>query len=283
MESVPITLAGSLFVILASAHRLVRGTTLQAVWGWTLFSSASLVVAELVPCAGGGLLENLRLSAALSTLCPIVAMLGAKRPQSRAWQWIVLSLWVVLVLPVAESYFAGRGAVPKIHDARGWFLIVLILLGLANYVATRHWFASWIVATSQLVLLAEHLPLFRHIPLERGGNWALGGLFVAVVLVRCGWPKRERLGATCTDRIWIDFRDCYGVIWSLRVVHRINDLAAKRGEQIRLSWNGLDTGTVSSAEQIEGEKFFRERFSRFLLRFVSSDWIHRRISEDFVD
>lgn len=280
METFPIVLAGTLILILASAYRSVRGTTLQAAWGWALFSAGSLCLAELVPSSSRGLLENLRLAAALTTFCPLVAVLGAKRPQSRAWQLIVLSLWVVLVLPVAESYFAGRGAVAKIHDARGWFLIVLIMIGVGNYAATRYWPSCWLVAAAQVMLLAGHLPLFRRMIGEDGQGWALGCLATAALLARCGWPGRGTQRATVTDRIWIDYRDWFGMLWGLRMAQRLNDSALKHNEKIRLNWAGLEIGAMSPSEQIDAERGFRERFARLLLRFVSPDWLQRRTSED---
>ena len=38
-------------------------------------------------------------AAAMIVFCPAMALLGAKRPQDKPWQLIVLSLWGILALP----------------------------------------------------------------------------------------------------------------------------------------------------------------------------------------
>ena len=91
----------------ARCYRPTRGTTLRAVWWWAVLAMSVVAGPEAFiaagPTANGGgaggygenWIESLRLAAAAATFCPPVALFGAKRPQDRAWQWIVLSFWVV--------------------------------------------------------------------------------------------------------------------------------------------------------------------------------------------
>ncbi len=60
-----------------------------------------------------------RYIAAMSTFSPIMALLGAKRPQDRGWQFIVATLWAILSLPACEWLLFG--GVAEIHPARFWF------------------------------------------------------------------------------------------------------------------------------------------------------------------
>ena len=88
--------------------------------------------------------EKLDLLAATSTFCPVVALLGAKRPQNRPWFWIVLSLWGVAVLPVVESLIVQPDDWIEVHPLWQWFDAILVFVGCANHLPTRFWSrCSW--------------------------------------------------------------------------------------------------------------------------------------------
>ncbi|MES1213155.1 MAG: hypothetical protein ABUL64_01075, partial [Singulisphaera sp.] len=89
---------------LAVARRYVRGTTLVAPWCWAIVAVALVAAVDgAALLSGSGMtpawLSAARYLAAIATFCPLMAVLGAKRPQDRAWQLIVLALWFVLALP----------------------------------------------------------------------------------------------------------------------------------------------------------------------------------------
>src|SRR5262249_34999481 len=87
------------FVILFNAVRRARGTTLLAPFVWSFISLALVVPAYLYLMqpvryfADFYRREGLWLIALCSSFCPLLALLGAKRPQNRMWQWIVVSFW----------------------------------------------------------------------------------------------------------------------------------------------------------------------------------------------
>ncbi len=98
---------------LARGYRPLHGTTLRAVWWWSFIALGTVVATELaigiMQPQDNSWAEPLRFIAAASTFCPLVALLGAKRPQDRAWQWIVLSFWVILALPAAQAWLLRPG------------------------------------------------------------------------------------------------------------------------------------------------------------------------------
>ncbi len=175
--------------------------------------------------------EPLAMLVAMTAVLPGIAVLGAKRPQHVAWQWIVLSLWVVLILPAAQ--WLALGGEPSVHPARRWFLLALVAIGVANYLPTRHTVAALLFGFAQWLLLRPYLPW----PVPSGPPLAEVGVILVVVALGALWrPMRSPAGQDPLDRLWRDFCDFYGLLWGLRVAERFNEQAAKSGLPVRLGW-----------------------------------------------
>jgi hypothetical protein len=254
----------------------LRGTTLIAPWRWSLVAVASLVGVELwiglrgSEASGGA--APARFAAALSTFCPIMALLGAKRPQNRGWQLIVLSLWLVLSLPSGEWLLYG--GVAEIHPARFWFLLILVGTGAMNRMGTRYWPSSLLYCAGQIILV---MPFFTTAAPLSAPSAALVGTSAIVLswlLVAVGIP-RSRAVTVPLDRVWLDFRDGFGVVWSLRVVERMNASARMYDWPIALTWGGFVPR--DSHDNLEIPAVVDESLRTLLRRFVSSEWIDARI------
>lgn len=256
----------------------LRGTTLVAVWAWSLVALGAIALSEiLIGTAAEGPSANwsrpLRFAAAMGSFCPIMAMLGAKRPQDRAWQFIVLSLWGILSLPAFEwLLFTG---VREIHPARFWFLIVLVGVGALNGLATRGWSSSLLYGLGQLALIAPFFP--------QAQTWLSGdrGAWPGLALLAAAWtlqalPRRPRSGGTALDRVWLDFRDAFGVVWSLRVAERMNASASMYHWPVMLHWQGF-VPRESAADTTEVPAAVEESLRSLLRRFVSPAWIDERL------
>ena len=142
--------------VLVRAHRFVRGTTLTAPWAWAWVALLAVAGVELlaasVAASGPPLwLDAARYLAAVATFCPVMAVLGAKRPQDRAWQIIVASLWGVLSLPALQDLLYHYGQPVALDPAWRGFLAILIAVGLVNYLPTRFWPSSILFGMAQLV------------------------------------------------------------------------------------------------------------------------------------
>jgi hypothetical protein len=262
------------------ARRLVVGTTLTAAWWWAALAWCALVAAamsgvySLDGADHAGWQPSLAMAVGMLSVCPGVAVLGAKRPQHVAWQWIVLSLWVVLVLPAVGWQLLDTE--PSVHPARRWFLLVLVAMGVVNYLPTRYGLAAFLLGAAQWLLLADYLP---------GGGLLQGvsprwALLVIVFALGALWRRVDRpANEDPLERLWRDFRDLYGLLWGLRVAERFNTQANAGGWTVTLSWRGFHTPSDSGVADLapEERQAVVDNLSSWLRRFVDAGWIEKRL------
>ena len=267
-------------LVLRRAH--VLETTLLPAWWWALAAIVAWSATEAAPALAdprpGNWLAPLRLAAVALSFCPILAVLGAKRPQHATWSFVVAALWAILALPAAETFFLQRGQRLEMGDARSWFLWIVILVGPSNYVATRQWLASLLVAAAQVLALSEYLPLIQR-ALFSGQH--VVGLLLAAVGVIAARPPRSAAGNPY-DRLWLDFRDLFGLFWALRLQERVNFVAASSGWPLWLGWFGLrDTATGKPVQHFDPviEPTLRTTMRGLLRRFVTGNWTSQRQGE----
>lgn len=220
-----------------------QGTTLAAPFTWVTISVVCLAILTFVQIKVADTLgmSVLRFAVAASTLTPLVAVLGAKRPQDRGWQWVVLTLWLVVTWPALQALANPAG--PRVELFAAWklFLVGLVAMGPLNYLATRQWFASLLVAAGQLILLGEFLGY------GTDSEWrlptAVGCFLMAALLVAL-----RKLASTATiaplavpTARWLRFRDSFGAFWGLRIMQRVNETATLRDWPVRLTWSGFES------------------------------------------
>jgi hypothetical protein len=201
-------------LLLLRLRRRVRETTLEAAWCWAIAATVGLAAAEAaiflwIDQLGRGGAGSLRLIAGPLVFCPAMAVLGAKKPQHRAWQFIVLSMWGVLALPGAEHLVLQRGGTIEMHGVRTAFIAALIGLGVLNWLPTRRWGTAICIAAGQTLLYVEHLPSMTD--WESPGAPLAAAFFVigtGIVVVQDFVAGRQ--AASGWDRVWRDFRDDFG-------------------------------------------------------------------------
>ncbi len=109
-----------------------------------------------------------------------------------------------------------------------------------SYFATRYAAAGALLAVSQVLFFAPHLPFaspgFYLSSLKLG---AVAVLLFAAVVAELRFHRRHADELHPLDALWLDFRDSFGLFWSLRVAERVNAAceSAKRPE--RLEWEGF--------------------------------------------
>lgn len=239
-----VTLALALATAGSQTLRRVWGTTLVAPAAWWILSALAIGVAEAMLAAGAiepaSLAESLiRYGAAVSLFCPLTAVLGAKRPQDRGWQWVVLSLWVVLLVPAGQALASSAGQRLELYGAWQALLAGFIAMGLLNYLPTRFWLSSLLAAAGQTFVLSDAL-----FGADASGNRVaigLGLLLAAAVTgaLNAAAQRRQRSQQPATTARWLKFRDGWGAFWALRVMQRVNQTAELSHWPVRLEWSGF--------------------------------------------
>jgi hypothetical protein len=222
------------------AARRVRDTTLEPPARWTILAAVVFALVEgVIPSqdsSGNALVTALaRYAAAAGTFCPIMAVLGAKRPQDRGWQWVVASLWLVLLVPAVQAWVARGGNTLELPTVWRVLLVGLASLAFLNYGPTAWGLNAALVAGGQLVLFSVYF-------YNASADDLATSRLVAAALVALAVGLRPR--RVCSAQLsatarWLAFRNGWGAFWGLRVMHRINETAEASQWPVRLTWGGF--------------------------------------------
>jgi hypothetical protein len=184
--------------------------------------------------------------------CAGIAVLGARRPLNGPWNFVVLALAAVQLLPVAEGLATGGGL--EVSTVRLMSLAATIGVGVLNYLPTRS-------APAAILLLAgttlTFIPFVFAIEEDhyRGVEW-VGRLAVALVpwlaylsVAGKGHSRSE------FDELWLEFRDRFGFLWAQRLRDQFNRSAVHAGWPVVLRWQGLRivAGAAVPSTQVQGE------------------------------
>ena len=273
-NSIACGLAALLAAVALRGFVRLRATTLAAPCLWVALSASCLAFGAMLETKLDGIgLSAFRFAIAATTLCPLMAVLGAKRPQDRGWQWVVLSLWIVLVWPAVQAVLLPAGVRVELFVAWKLFLWGQIGVGLLNYLPTQNWRAAILVAMGQALLLREHLWLGESLSPEWNPLVGVGCLLSAAALVSI---RRETLPAAHQPPLsnfnsqWLSYRNHYGAFWALRILGRVNQTAELRDWPLQLHWSGFET---LEDRQLTEEQLaeLEQTLTTLLRRFVAID------------
>jgi hypothetical protein len=244
-------LAATALYPLWRAWRANRGTALSHAVLWAAAAWAAWLAAFLF--GGDGALG--RYVALALTGCAGVAVLGARRPHVGAWDFVVASLLLILLLPVAQGW--GRPALSPAYLA---FLGATVLFAWLNYLPTR-------LLPAALVFAAGGAAEFAKVCGVEMNETLLGVARCLVALspwVGLACFARGGGGGSAVDREWLEFRDRFGVVWGQRSREQFNRAAANAGWPVALSWHGLD---IAPAKAPPSEQELLATFRAVLKRF----------------
>jgi hypothetical protein len=244
-------------VPLLAAWRANRGTTLRhaIAWGMTAWASWAMALASVL--YGVPWDQNIARYLALSlTSCAGIAVLGARRPGVGAWNFVVVGLLAVLLLPVGQGWGEMR-----LHPLQLVFLGGALVVGIGNYLLTRLGLAALLLACACAMEVARLAGLAIPAWAETVGKISLAlGPWV-------GWLCAEirRNQATEFDTAWLAFRDRFGLFWALRTMAQFNRAADHGGWGVELEWPGLgrkkQQALADSAVLLQGLNALLKRFT----------------------
>lgn len=280
LNTIPLLLLTVAAVSGLKSRHLLRGTTLLGVWWWVAIAGVLWSLAWIESCwmriLPGGYREQLWYSLAVMSVCPLIAVLGARRPVSRVWtSFVVLPLILVLQWPALANWSPEPGRLELQPTALIGFGLVL-LMGIGNYFGTRFTLAMLMIAAAVVLIL---LPLgsaaWSDPSRRQEARW------VGTILYSCGWIRAaRRLRVPVADQpgldwLWRDFRDLFGIVWARRILERVNQMGRHEAWTGRLDLDGFhwDTEPPDSAVLERAESTLRW----LLRRFVDPDWIDERI------
>ena len=284
------TAAGlSILPVLWQLKNTLRATSLTTAWWWAAAAwsawSAAWTADRFGTWASRGAVDQLWYAASISLLAPLIAVLGAKRPNSRVWGWFVL-LPLVLVLgwPAAAAW-GGR------FPHAGWSLeepvfvgfALVLLMGLGNYVGTRCTIPVLLWGVGLVLVVAPLWPPALGLLPEAGACRAGGTLvLVAAIWLAFGLMHVQPPPRRSLELVWRDFQNLFGIVWARRIQERFNATAVESHWPARLGPNGLiglDGGLQDAAALPAGTREEMEHALRWLLRrFVDPQWIDDRCS-----
>lgn len=286
-----------IFVILSCcAAWFVRGSTAVPAALWSAAAALFFALTMLQQTT-----ENLdiatlgihRVVVAALSVCPVMSLLGAKRPQHRVWQFIVGALAAVLALPAASAILIHPGSLPDLHILGRIFLPVLVLVGWMNFIGTRRAVAATLVAVGHFGLIWPLLPGIR---LEEALPQPVRDL-VAISCMTSGGLlalaqavfARSRRRLVSTDGVqfplensefeyrvntcFLALRETLGAAWTLRLAERFDQMARRRGWPAQLTFQGLQMQEESREASWEPDAL--RAMEALMKRFVSSAWLKR--------
>lgn len=258
--------------------RTVRQTSLQAAAWWSVWSQLTLTVAAIASVAksrlGQGLFDQIGYFAAVSALCPFIAVLGARRGRLVDWSlFVVLPLVVVLEWPALAQWSAtwqGKPLELELPSLLGYS--VVMLMGAGNFIGTRFtwaaaaWIAGWLGTVWN----------FGHGSDSRSLTSAFGLSMTIVFWVLGAAAVRKPSAARAWVKIWADFRDHFGSVWALRLLARVNEVAQRDRWPWLLTPDGWKPNAASgsaSENAPDSDPRVVQTFRWQLKPFVDAEWI----------
>jgi hypothetical protein len=185
------------------------------------------------------------------TGCAGIAVLGARRPGLRAWNFVVLALLAVNLLPVAECVLKGGFEVTLFHLL---CVATAVAIGIINYLPTSLAPAAALLMLG-LGLVVRKVWVYANVQEPPHSLFQMGWFVLACVpWVAFACYARGGEAVSKFDRQWLEFRNRFGLVWGQRVREQFNRSAYHAGWPVTLYWQGLHRGADTTTLDAEVQK-----------------------------
>lgn len=262
----------------------LAGTTLVAVLPWMVAAA----IAWGGWCLGlwwqivqheprwSGILDRIAYLAAVLSLCPPMVVLGARRPTNRAWTgFVIVPMIVVLCWPMLTTAVSGSWERRfKIESPQLMGLLLVVVMSYGNYLGGRLTFPAFLAAAGVLFVGIDASQQKAYW-LDGPGVVVIALLILAAGLLSCArrlrtWPPP----ADRFDGVWREFSLLFGLVWSRRLLDRINAIAEKQQWPGRLHADGFHwERPLDDVTQRQVDHALRW----LLRRFVDPKWLDARL------
>ena len=272
------------------AWNAARGTTLRGAILWTALAIGLGLAAQAVAIgepleSGRPITGRLTYVMVLAILAGLISVLGARNPGGGAWAILMVLLVVVFLIPWLEGTGRLRRAqgLAQLPFESPWTLFygVLVIAGVTNFLPTRYGPAALCVGFG---LVLEYLALTRTGWPAEARTMACSGVAwsLAASVYVAGWlADQPTRGRNNLDRMYLWFRDHWGVVWALRTQDRFNRTAELSGWPFRLTWFGLaPTDPAAVDAPIDPPEEADKAFRGLIRRFVDAHHLDRLSSPE---
>ncbi len=263
------------------AWRSAVGTSLRGALIWAVLAIGLGILSQLFAIsepldAGRPWTARVTYMMTLAILAALISVLGARNPGSGAWTVLMVLLVVVFLIPWLEiSGRVRRGqdsGFVRLDSPWNLFYGLLVIAGVTNYLPTKYGAAAAVLGAG---LAGEYLGLSHPnwTPELRSRTWELVAWSLGLCLWLVRWQvARMRWAGHPLDRLWLWFRDHWGVVWALRTSERFNRTAEQARWPFRLSWFGHVPADASETGEADAAMNQAVTTLRLLLRrFVTPD------------
>ncbi len=261
----------------------LQATTVLTAWRWAIAASFVWLLAfgvSFTVDVPQGYSDLMWYSVALVSLCPAIAVLGARRPGTSAWTWfVILPMLAVLGWPMLTVWGHNlRSASFQLEIPQLAGFVLVLLMSAGNYIGTRYWASACLYAMALCLLVA---PVSAVAPqgLSADASRSLAGLVLgAAVGVADVSSRRRRPAPSSLDGLWEDYRNLFGIVWSRRLQDRLNAVASQQKWPLRVAPSGFHWSQTITREQRQETEIKVEQSLRWMLRrFVDPEWIDSRL------
>lgn len=272
--------------------RSVRHTSLTSAAGWAVWFQVTLTVTTIATLCKSrvspGILDQLWYLTAVSALCPFVAVLGARRGRLLEWSFfIVLPLIVVLEWPALAQLsrcWHGQRLELETPALIGYGIVMLMCLGTYFFssgrfsVAVGFWTSSWSIYVFA-TLIPRKLDDWHGTHQKSILTMAIIQLIFWGIVAAASKHTPRHFG---WNRVWIDFRDWFGVAWATRIMGRVNEVAQHEQWPWRLTPNGIQQASPDAPNpgSPDSDPRVGHTFRWLLKPFVDPEWIDERLRTD---